>query len=63
MTYKRKLDARKSLQKGGSILISTALAKNRKKRRDATESVLTKAQKAIVCAENKTRKELYKKGV
>ena len=63
MTYKRKLDARKSLQKGGSILASTALAKSRKKRRDAAESVLTKAQKAIICAENKIRKELYKREV
>jgi hypothetical protein len=43
MTYKRKLDARRSLQKGGSILASTALAKSKKKRRDAAESVLIKA--------------------
>jgi hypothetical protein len=28
ITYKRKLDARRSLQKGGSILASTALAKS-----------------------------------
>ena len=63
MTYKRKLDARKSLQKGGSILASTALAKSKKKRRDAAEAVLIKAQKAIVFAENKARKELHERGV
>ena len=63
MTYKRKLDARKSLQKRGSILASTALVKSRKKRKDAAESVLTKAQKAIICAKNKARKELHKRGV
>jgi hypothetical protein len=63
MTYKRKLDARRSLQKRGSILASTALAKSRKKRRDAAEIVLIKAQKAIVSAENKAKKELYKRGV
>ena len=63
MTYKRKLDARRSLQKGGSILASTALAKSKKKRRDAAESVLIKAQKAIISAENKTRRKLYKRRV
>jgi hypothetical protein len=63
MTYKRKLDARRSLQKRGSILASTALAKSKKKRRDAAESVLIKAQKAIVSAENKARKELHERGV
>ena len=63
MTYKRKLDARKSLQKEGSILASTALAKSKKKRKNAAETVLIKAQKAIVFAENKTRKKLYKRGV
>jgi hypothetical protein len=63
ITYKRKLDARRSLQKRGSILASTALAKSKKKRKDAAESVLIKAQKAIISAENKARKELYKRGV
>jgi hypothetical protein len=43
ITYKRKLDARRSLQKEGSILASTALAKSKKKRKDAAESVLIKA--------------------
>jgi hypothetical protein len=61
--YKRKLDARRSLQKRGSILASTALAKSKKKRRDAVESVLIKAQKAIVFVENKARRELYERGV
>jgi hypothetical protein len=61
--YKRKLDARRSLQKRGFILASTALVKSKKKPRDAAESVLIKAQKAIVFVENKARKELYKRGV
>ena len=43
MTYKRKLDARRSLQKRGFILASTALIKSKKKRKDAAESVLIKA--------------------
>ena len=63
MTYKRKLNARKSLQKGGSILASTALAKNKKKHKDVAEAVLIKAQKAIIFAENKARKKLYKREV
>jgi hypothetical protein len=62
MTYKRKLDARRSLQKGGSILASTALAKSKKKRRDAAESVLIKAQKAIVSTENKARRSYMREG-
>ena len=63
ITYKRKLDARRSLQKGGSIFASTALAKSKKKRRDAAESVLIKAQKAIVFTKNKAKKKLYKRRV
>jgi hypothetical protein len=63
ITYKRKLDARRSLQKEGFILASTALTKSKKKRRDAAESVLIKAQKAIVSAESKARKELHTRGV
>jgi hypothetical protein len=63
MTYKRKLDARRSLQKGGSILASTALAKSKKKRKNAAESVLIKAQKAIVSAENKAKRELHEREV
>jgi hypothetical protein len=43
MIYKRKLDARRSLQKKGFILANTALIKSKKKRRDAVESVLIKA--------------------
>jgi hypothetical protein len=42
-THKRKLDARKSLQKGGSILASTALNRSKKKRKDAAEAELKKA--------------------
>jgi hypothetical protein len=62
-THKRKLDARKSLQKGGSILASTALNRSKKKRRDAAEAELKKAQKAILTAENKAKRELHEKGV
>jgi hypothetical protein len=43
MTYKRKLDTRKSLQKKSFILASTTLAKSKKKRKDTAESVLIKA--------------------
>jgi hypothetical protein len=42
-TYKRKLDARKSLQKRGCILASTAFNRSKKKRRDAAEAELKKA--------------------
>jgi hypothetical protein len=62
-THKRKLDARKSLQKGGSILASTALKRSKKKRRDAAEAELKKAQKAISITENKAKRELHERGV
>jgi hypothetical protein len=61
-TYKRKLDARKSLLKGGFILASTALDRSKKKCRDATEAELKKAQKAILTTENKAIRELHEKG-
>jgi hypothetical protein len=61
-THKRKLDAQKSVQKEGSILASTALNRSKKKRRDAAEAELKKAQKAILTVENKA-KESYMKRV
>jgi hypothetical protein len=62
-THIRKLDARKRLQKGGSILASTALNKSKKKRKDAAEAELKKAQKAILTTKNKAKRELHKKRV
>jgi hypothetical protein len=43
ITYKHKLDARRSLQKRCFILANTALIKSKKKRKDAVKSVLIKA--------------------
>jgi hypothetical protein len=63
MTYNSKLNAGRSLQKRRSILASTALAKSKKKHKDAAKSVLIKAQKPIVFAENKARKKLHERGV
>jgi hypothetical protein len=54
-THKPKLDAPKSFQKEGSILASTALNRSKKKRRDAAEAELKKAQKAILTTENKAK--------
>ena len=56
--HKRKLIARKSLGKGGSILACDALQKIKDKRRQEANDKLRKARKAISLAENKAKHEL-----
>jgi hypothetical protein len=62
-TYKRKLDARKSLQKGGSILASDALDRGKKIRWYEADEKLRKARKAITTEENKAKRKLHEEGV
>ena len=62
-THKRKLDARKSLQKGGSLLASDALQRSKIKRREQAQKTLRKAQKAVQIEENKRRKAFQAQGV
>ena len=57
--HKRKLIARKSLGKGGSILACDALQKIKDKRRQEANDKLQKARKAISLAENKAKHELH----
>ena len=60
---KAKLHSYKTLGKGGSILASNALKKIKIKDRKEAEDTLCKAKKAITCAENKAKRELYTRGV
>ena len=62
-THKRKLQARKSLQKGGSLLASDALQKIKDKKRKEADENLKRARTAITRAENKAKNELHAKGV
>jgi hypothetical protein len=62
-THKRKLNARKSLQKGGSILASNTLDRSKKKRWYEADEKLRKARKAIIIEENKAKRKLHKEGV
>jgi hypothetical protein len=62
-THKRKLNARKSLQKEGFILASNALNQSKKKRWHKTDKKLQKARKAITIEENKTKRKLHEKEV
>ena len=62
-TSKRKLNAQKSLQKRGSILVSPILKRSKRKHRDAAEAKLRKARKTVSVAKNKAKRELHKKGV
>ena len=63
-TYKRKLDARKSLQKGGSIILaSDALDRGKKIRWYEVDEKLRKARKAITTEENKAKRKLHEEGV
>ena len=57
-THKRKLTARKSLGKGGSLLASEALQKIKDKRRKEADEVLRKANTAVTRAKNKQKEEL-----
>jgi hypothetical protein len=61
--HKRKLIARKSLGKGGSLLASEALQKIKDKRRKEADEVLRKANTAVTRAENKQKEELRIQGV
>jgi hypothetical protein len=62
-THKRKLNARKSLQKGGFILTSDALDRSKKKRRHKADKKLRKARKAITIEKNKAKRKLHEEGV
>jgi predicted KAP-like P-loop ATPase len=60
--HKSKLFARMSIQKGGSILASDALAQKKAKIRKAAEENVRKAQAAINKAESKARRDLNDQG-
>src|SRR5271163_2108139 len=62
-THRAKLNARLSLQRGGSILASDALNQKKVKARKAAEEKLKKAQTTVTRAENKAKEELRVKGV
>jgi hypothetical protein len=62
-TYKRRLNAQKSLQKKGSILASDALKNSKKKRRITAELELKKARKALSTIESKEKNKLKARGV
>jgi hypothetical protein len=61
--HKRKLNARKSLSKGGSILACDALKKIKDKKRKEADEGLRKAKTAITRAENKAKNELNAQGI
>ncbi len=62
-TYKAKLNARLSLQRGGLILALDALDQKKIKARKAAKEKLKRAQTAVTRAENKAKEELRVKGV
>jgi hypothetical protein len=61
--HKKKLIARKSLAKGGSLLASDALQTMAKKRKKEADEALRKANTAYTRARNKQLEELWKEGV
>jgi hypothetical protein len=61
--HKRRLTARKSLSKGGSILASDAFQKIKDKRRKEADDKLRKAKRAITLVENRAKNELHTRGV
>jgi hypothetical protein len=61
--HKKKLIARKSLAKGGSLLASDALQTMAKKRKKEADEALRKANAAYTRARNKQLEELWKEGV
>ena len=56
-THKAKLSNRYSLQKGGSLLASDALARTKKKAREVAAENLKRAQTAVTRAENKWKNQ------
>ena len=62
-TYKRRLDTRKSLRKGGHLTTQATLQKIKDKRRTAAEDQLKKAKRAIRIVENKAKKTLKDRGI
>jgi hypothetical protein len=62
-THKRKLIARKSLGKGGSLLACDALQKIKDKQRQEAEDKLWKGKRAITLAENRAKNQLHIRGV
>ena len=61
--HKKRLSARKSLAKGGSLLASDALISMAEKRRKEADKVLRKANLALTRAQNKQKEALRIKGV
>ncbi len=61
--HKRKLNARKSLSKGGSYLASDALKRIKEKRRTEADDALKKAKRAFQLAENKAKTALKNRGI
>jgi hypothetical protein len=61
--HKKRLSARKSLAKGGSLLASVALTTMAEKRRKEADEVLRKANLALIRAQNKQKEELRQLGV
>jgi len=62
-THKRKLNARRSLGKGGSILACDVFQKIKDKKRKEADDNLRKAKTAITCTENKAKSILKERGV
>ena len=60
---KKRLVARRSLSKRGSLLASNALQKIAQKYRKETDEVLQKANTALNCTQNKQKTELTTEGV
>ena len=61
--YKKRLKARRSLAKGGSLLASDALQKIAEKRRKEADEILRKANTTLTRAQNKQTEELRQEGV
>jgi hypothetical protein len=61
--HKKRLSARKSLSKGGSLLASVALTTMAEKRKKEADEVLRKANLALIRAQNKQKEELRQLGV
>ena len=61
--HKAKLNARLSLQKGGSLLGIDGLNKKMKVKREAAEDAVRKAKRRIVQHENKAKSKLHQRGI
>jgi hypothetical protein len=62
-THKRRLNTRKSLGKGGSLLAADALETIKTKRRNEANDKIKKAKRAVEFAENQAKRQLHIRGV